>query len=250
MACTPYWGDGSAPRLRGTEQYLHPAVDSFRFSPAPAGNGEASYRRASLRPVQPRACGERSAPRGFAISVDGSAPRLRGTVHEQGRRLDAERFSPAPAGNGIRREAARPRATVQPRACGERALSCWSMACFSGSAPRLRGTGSERGSMATTSRFSPAPAGNGIEGRHRILCAPVQPRACGERRKSWGALPAPAGSAPRLRGTALARTRDRASRRFSPAPAGNGSSTVPSLFSLTVQPRACGERGSSTIKRS
>ncbi len=75
-----------------------------RFIPAPAGNGSARAIVNSLLTVHPRACGERG-PQVDAETVGGgSSPRLRGTEFGCLIGTKAERFIPAPAGNGRKRE--------------------------------------------------------------------------------------------------------------------------------------------------
>ncbi len=91
--------DGSAPRVRGT-LFPHPAdLRERRFSPACAGNATEPIRRAQPHAVQPRVCGERGSFKVYDDERVGSAPRVRGTLHEStGIRL-RQRFSPACAGN-------------------------------------------------------------------------------------------------------------------------------------------------------
>ena len=71
---------GSAPRVRGTVERGSFQSQQHRFSPARAGNGAPAYRLALPQAVQPRACGERERQAVASTRVDGSAPRVRGTV--------------------------------------------------------------------------------------------------------------------------------------------------------------------------
>ena len=50
-------------------------------------------------PVHPRACGEHQFELGKEYYIDGSSPRLRGTLDNLIRRNIRRRFIPAPAGN-------------------------------------------------------------------------------------------------------------------------------------------------------
>ena len=193
--------------------------------------------------VQPRACGERSRRTAIRSAFRGSAPRVRGT----GVVLDGgdviPRFSPARAGNGSTSWNACRGETVQPRACGERFCHSEIRGRLRGSAPRVRGTGPRPGAKSSCARFSPARAGNGRHKARAIAPAAVQPRACGERCTTLRWLLKAAGSAPRVRGTGIGKPRDGGRVRFSPARAGNGSRQAPPRQPRTVQPRACGERG-------
>ena len=226
MLADPNLGGGSSPRLRGTAVARLIRAGHRRFIPAPAGNGRAaSVRRVGVA-VHPRACGERERLRNAQEAIGGSSPRLRGTVHPAGWRIAPRRFIPAPAGNGCRTASARCPTPVHPRACGERAGIRHLTFAVVGSSPRLRGTVRSVVGDRVDNRFIPAPAGNGIG---ELACGPlcpVHPRACGERSVVVRLAKLPAGSSPRLRGTAAARCRPDRSGRFIPAPAGNGCGSV------------------------
>ena len=82
---------------------------------------------------------------------------------------------------------------------------------------------------------------------HDATTEPVQPRGCGE---LHGPVPdghVVIGSAPRVRGTHIRTRREHASRRFSPAGAGNSVIHPPHLRVPTVQPRGCGELEEKTL---
>ena len=131
---------GSAPRVRGTALDDPFEMVRDRFSPARAGNGRCTKNSASSLTVQPRACGERVGAIAAKPHDGGSAPRVRGTAQDQRQQTGWMRFSPARAGNGPVRADRRTRFAVQPRACGERALSIFAAVYNAGSAPRVRGT--------------------------------------------------------------------------------------------------------------
>ena len=152
------------------------------------------------------------------------------------------RFSPARAGNGDAHAARGDESAVQPRACGEREPFPKYAVGRRGSAPRVRGTGINKGLVTWALRFSPARAGNGSSEHTKEHVRSVQPRACGERVASYCASASAAGSAPRVRGTEWSRHRLAARVRFSPARAGNGSCGLRTDAASPVQPRACGER--------
>jgi len=71
---------GSSPRLRGTRWRRLCWSERSWFIPAPAGNTIPASSTVRSRPVHPRACGEHLNIPSGAISVDGSSPRLRGTL--------------------------------------------------------------------------------------------------------------------------------------------------------------------------
>ena len=152
------------------------------------------------------------------------------------------RFSPARAGNGDAHAARGDESAVQPRACGEREPFPKYAVGRRGSAPRVRGTGINKGLVTWALRFSPARAGNGSSEHTKEHVRSVQPRACGERVASYCASASAAGSAPRVRGTDNNGGECLMVARFSPARAGNGLAGAASQYHCPVQPRACGER--------
>ena len=54
-----------------------------------------------MKPVHPRACGERGGATVKTRTVTGSSPRMRGTVVTRTSALVNSRFIPAHAGNGL-----------------------------------------------------------------------------------------------------------------------------------------------------
>ncbi len=196
-------------------------------------------------PVQPRGCGEHLSPRVSACSLNGSAPRVRGTHSKGGRRDEQRRFSPAGAGNTS--PAARPRARppVQPRGCGEHSVRNHQRLEEDGSAPRVRGTRPHYRSAHEYRRFSPAGAGNTCAGAFGPVPEPVQPRGCGEHWSRNVVTTRAGGSAPRVRGTLWRVWWWTPWGRFSPAGAGNTRAACGNAQGQAVQPRGCGEHLSS-----
>ncbi len=208
--------------MRGTGQRPGSAKLVARFSPACAGNGRKARSNARTRP--------------------GSAPRVRGTARCAARRPTCGRFSPACAGNGSNRARVAPETSVQPRVCGERALTLMSPPSGCGSAPRVRGTEKQSPDTKGKARFSPACAGNGFHTEQTAGALSVQPRVCGERSTHPARVTVSSGSAPRVRGTGYRNRNRRTWRCFSPACAGNGPTPPSSPPPRPLQPRVCGER--------
>jgi len=69
---------------------------------------------------------------------------------------------------------------VQPRVCGEQALSAARASSMAGSAPRVRGAEDQEGQGGVSDRFSPACAGSRPTPSMASIARPVQPRVCGE----------------------------------------------------------------------
>ena len=171
--------------------------------------------------VQPRARGEHLVNSRSAFSLNGSAPRTRGTLGTVGTLAVGTRFSPAHAGNTMARALNVEFRTVQPRARGEHNQIAQVVAARRGSAPRTRGTPGCGYFSGLFCRFSPAHAGNTASACERTTAPSVQPRARGEHaRLTSGNV---------------------GLHRFSPAHAGNTHYFYNRPEHLAVQPRARGE---------
>ncbi len=90
---------GSSPRVRGTPEHLELNATPLRFIPACAGNSCATPPQSGTPSVHPRVCGELIAGNPRAFLVDGSSPRVRGTLCSAMPCRRACRFIPACAGN-------------------------------------------------------------------------------------------------------------------------------------------------------
>ncbi len=232
---------GSAPRMRGTRALFVRDLRRDRFSPAHAGNTLFAERDQRVNSVQPRACGEHGHSSTTHQRTSGSAPRMRGTHRVGAAESDGRRFSPAHAGNTPPSASAAPIGSVQPRACGEHALTGREAATDLGSAPRMRGTHAIAANSPGRRRFSPAHAGNTPLRRGELSEVTVQPRACGEHEFPAVFWPDTHGSAPRMRGTLGSALGGIGNARFSPAHAGNTPLETRRRVPTPVQPRACGE---------
>ena len=71
---------GSSPRVRGTDPSRKGDFIHSRFIPACAGNSRTGLSKHSKSTVHPRVCGEQFTSSGTSYRVDGSSPRVRGTV--------------------------------------------------------------------------------------------------------------------------------------------------------------------------
>ena len=132
---------GSSPRVRGTEDGTGLSVAILRFIPACAGNGRETARGSKRETVHPRVCGERDGHRLKSLRFTGSSPRVRGTALPRPTGMAHNRFIPACAGNGTTGRDPRAESPVHPRVCGERQFLQGFISLFSGSSPRVRGTG-------------------------------------------------------------------------------------------------------------
>ena len=214
-------GDGSSPRMRGTQIPLFAEIRLCRFIPAHAGNTTDQAVTAAL---------ER-----------GSSPRMRGTPPVQEAAPQQLRFIPAHAGNTAPARPVRARNPVHPRACGEHTKARLISGPQRGSSPRMRGTQHPGGYRRRRQRFIPAHEGNTLEAQRPPRQMPVHPRACGEHAVGWCALMNATGSSPRMRGTQLEQIAGFRGARFIPAHAGNTERLSVARGGSAVHPRACGE---------
>ena len=151
---------GSSPRVRGTAASARSLTSRYRFIPACAGNSRPARRVEAYNTVHPRVCGEQIADRPRLLQLDGSSPRVRGTVGTSGSDCRFLRFIPACAGNRPSAEAKVISASVHPRVCGEQAASLIAPMSDAGSSPRVRGTACGGAIEPLFFRFIPACAGN------------------------------------------------------------------------------------------
>ncbi len=234
-------GRGSSPRVRGTLYFRIIVVAHERFIPACAGNTSAPRCSRCWTAVHPRVCGEHSVDAPNVDGIDGSSPRVRGTLQGKGGRLLPVRFIPACAGNTKQGGAQVLGKAVHPRVCGEHWTAATIAPPFSGSSPRVRGTPRRRRRSARRHRFIPACAGNTVARNQFCLPIMVHPRVCGEHVRSNPRCQKSSGSSPRVRGTRKNPRHADENGRFIPACAGNTALGNPLATAAAVHPRVCGE---------
>ncbi len=232
---------GSSPRMRGTLVDFVGGDGDGRFIPAHAGNTACPNTDPGTPPVHPRACGEHHHRVHLVRVVDGSSPRMRGTLGQGNIALAPVRFIPAHAGNTLAQPAPGQAPPVHPRACGEHYVFQAPPLLRAGSSPRMRGTPPAQTSHSELGRFIPAHAGNTHSFAATPRAAAVHPRACGEHRDTGIGTGIGTGSSPRMRGTPPPLRRMGRVTRFIPAHAGNTVPRRPERKKSTVHPRACGE---------
>ena len=87
--------------MRGTPEQVASDIAWTRFIPARAGNTLALQQVMLTIAVHPRACGEHLTVSANVTGVNGSSPRVRGTLDCVAAHREHERFIPARAGNTI-----------------------------------------------------------------------------------------------------------------------------------------------------
>ncbi len=114
------------------------------------------------------------------IVINGSSPRVRGTLLIFKPQLVYFRFIPACAGNTCINAVMPFPASVHPRVCGEHHSCKASLRGYDGSSPRVRGTLFNDCMCMIQSRFIPACAGNTKTEYSFLKEQTVHPRVCGE----------------------------------------------------------------------
>ena len=171
---------GSPPRVRGTAYRLAKNAGFYRITPACAGNRIIFQARNPYPRDHPRVCGEQSSLISPVSMVQGSPPRVRGTVSTSCTASFLLRITPACAGNSIPKIRLYRRFQDHPRVCGEQRVKRPLSRLERGSPPRVRGTDKIPDCSPNSLGITPACAGN------RSLVPPLHgistdhPRVCGE----------------------------------------------------------------------
>ena len=180
VECCPHLRSGSSPRMRGTRSGRHRRPDRRGIIPAHAGNTFGHRTAPTVHGDHPRACGEHPSTSASMAAMEGSSPRMRGTLGELVSDCLRMGIIPAHAGNTILSRDGAWDELDHPRACGEhgnrrpREVSVW------GSSPRMRGTLANNIGLAIDPGIIPAHAGNTYGEPHHDLAGGDHPRACGE----------------------------------------------------------------------
>ncbi len=214
-------GNGSSPRMWGTQYARGAGKKSCRFIPTHVGNTGFSRNLRENVSVHPHACGEHWRPASSTTRSAGSSPRMWGTPPATNDSAGCLRFIPTHVGNTYRARLCLRKSPVHPHACGEHPICEQCQRPGIGSSPRMWGTLRASICRAPGSRFIPTHVGNTLTGRVPSNACAVHPHACGEhlyaaRRNSGGG-----GSSPRMWGTPRRQTKMTIMRRFIPTHVGN-----------------------------
>ena len=147
-------------------------------------------------------CGEQSPAGSESWLKIGSPPRVRGT-EIGGEAVGREnRITPACAGNSQFPALDNLSISDHPRVCGEQWFAKCSTRMSTGSPPRVRGTARPGMPRRTSSRITPACAGNRRKNIFFDEARQDHPRVCGEQAGMRAQCVVSLGSPPRVRGTA------------------------------------------------
>ena len=212
---------GSSPRMRGT--LVKHIVKRARRGIIPAYAGNTCRIRSPPRSRwdHPRVCGEHSVQIVHGCTIQGSSPRMRGTLAAHKRFIAQHGIIPAYAGNTIVTVLNDNGERDHPRVCGEHSSSRSFFSVVEGSSPRMRGTPLRQ-------------IGNGLGGGDH-------PRVCGEHDFILSGLSYRLGSSPRMRGTLTVVRIAGRSAGIIPAYAGNTCAVKGGTSYDWDHPRVCGE---------
>ena len=171
---------GSSPRLWGTPFFMACSLVRPRFIPTLVGNTLICAQPVSIVSVHPHACGEHLLRVMCSVRLNGSSPRLWGTLLYLPLLVDAARFIPTLVGNTFYAVDDGCADAVHPHACGEHYIRSVELVAKCGSSPRLWGTRAWRRRVIDRWRFIPTLVGNTSRGRLSHALASVHPHACGE----------------------------------------------------------------------
>ena len=166
-------------------------------------------------------CGEHRVEDAGVGHVDGSSPRVRGTLERLEAFARAVGIIPACAGNTAHMICLELPTRDHPRVCGEHDPFATTLCASLGSSPRVRGTLEGEWDGGGRSGIIPACAGN--TGRPKVSKRNRRdhPRVCGEHNATVRVIPTGRGSSPRVRGTQIMHAHRFAIPGIIPACAGN-----------------------------
>ncbi len=191
--------------------------------------------------VHPHVCGELHTKDLEQQPVNGSSPRVWGTLLLLSEHQVVLRFIPTCVGNSCFPPLACADETVHPHVCGELLLVCCSFVCCCGSSPRVWGTRSFGGLHCLLVRFIPTCVGNSL---HIITMGnkkAVHPHVCGELLCFPAVKGSIGGSSPRVWGTRAGSAATVNESRFIPTCVGNSVSGDHIHSPDPVHPHVCGE---------
>ena len=145
--------------MRGKEIPSCPAPVYGGITPAYAGKSEAKEFACKDGRDHPRVCGEKLSRWVYALSSQGSPPRMRGKETGTSQSYVRLGITPAYAGKSTTAGRGRMPSRDHPRVCGEKnAASIWAI-CARGSPPRMRGKGVQPRDERIGVGITPAYAG-------------------------------------------------------------------------------------------
>ena len=154
----------------------------------------------------------------------------------------AGRITPAYAGKSVAITCRAWYPRDHPRVCGEKPLPVLLISGRGGSPPRMRGKGSDPGTLRTVRGITPAYAGKRACSRGTIQSSRDHPRVCGEKLPAGFEQNHVTGSPPRMRGKVRIGCFYQHPSRITPAYAGKSLLCADQQIRPWDHPRVCGEK--------
>ena len=220
------------------------AVHTPGFIPAHAGNTGRQALPSGRLQVHPRSRGEYPPLLYVVLVSTGSPPLTRGIPLVHVDTVRRHRFTPAHAGNTESLRSQWLLLQVHPRSRGEYSACLTSCHAFIGSPPLTRGIQTGENFEYTSSRFTPAHAGNTHVNAEEAGSLEVHPRSRGEYLLTLHQTDPEPGSSPLTRGIRGPKPENVEKARFIPAHAGNTTGSSNGTRRTQVHPRSRGEYSS------
>ena len=166
--------------MRGLLHVTNQLISHARYNPAYAGTTTICESFRTLRPIQPRVCGDYGPP---ICSQSGSldtTPRMRGLLFSGFVLRGRSRYNPAYAGTTGSLFCLAAALTIQPRVCGDYVPPARLVCADHDTTPRMRGLRDGIFSRKIQCRYNPAYAGTTRNCRAALRRPPIQPRVCGD----------------------------------------------------------------------
>ena len=194
---------GSSPRMRGTLDDCNTGVTGVGLIPTYAGNTIKGTKCIFTGWAHPHVCGEHIIDPARPFRVEGSSPRMRGTLWEVTNGYSRRGLIPTYAGNTSFFLAMYRRNWAHPHVCGEHRKVKKLSTKYLGSSPRMRGTLVICSVIVELVGLIPTYAGNTKTPLSQDRDSRAHPHVCGEHGDTLQDTIVDLGSSPRMRGTPL-----------------------------------------------
>ena len=231
---------GSSPRMRGSLHIITRFVVIVGIIPAHAGLTVFFMGGGGQKRDHPRACGAHLHLHDLHLLIEGSSPRMRGSLIPLSYRLDLTGIIPAHAGLTCHPRRRHLSTRDHPRACGAHCSRCTACTMNRGSSPRMRGSLICIVGMCRIIGIIPAHAGLTSIHRQKENAERDHPRACGAHHLNAERSGNQQGSSPRMRGSPRGAGEAAGAASIIPAHAGLTNMQEPPAGGFWDHPRACG----------
>ena len=221
---------------------------AYGITPAYAGKSLFILRQNLSFRDHPRVCGEKKASPAMTGNPQGSPPRMRGKVLQNGVLAFEFGITPAYAGKSDKPASSTAQGQDHPRVCGEKWFSADIPATEPGSPPRMRGKEKKKHYVQFCMRITPAYAGKSFLTSSGSASNWDHPRVCGEKEDALPVFCTDSGSPPRMRGKVVTLEILGDNLGITPAYAGKSQGLNRLQSVVRDHPRVCGEKACACCK--